>query len=375
MKIGALERLVALVRSCLSSGAPRQALMLRMDRLPPALSRPHHLRLADTALQPLLQASRAELFHLPGPRWVVVWRGDAEDALLEAVDALDQLLRGSATTLSDLAVLYELPEHADLLLEALDDGSAASDAAEAATDFPPLDPALLTLLEASLAQADVTRFARRRSVWQIGRQGAALIWEERTLSVRELADGLVPGHDLTAEPWLFRRLTRTLDRRMLALLASPGELQKAGPFAFELNVATLVGADFLRFDANLPLGLRGNVIVSLPPADIIADARTFTFASAFARTRDYRLMLRDGSPELITLLAPAALEFDYLQVPWSDDLPQRAAALSAYVRPEQVVLTNCTSRQALAWGREAGMRYFCGPAADRVGLGEPATAA
>ncbi len=372
MTAGALARLTTLVRSCMSSGAQRQVLMLRIDRLPAALSRPHHLRLADTALKPLLRAARAELFHLPGPRWAVVWRGDSEDALLQAVDRLDHLLEGSAIPLPDFAVLYELPDQADLLLEALDGAPRLPDAPINA-DFPPLDPALLTLLEASLAQADVTRFARRRSVWQLDEGEAALAWEERTLSMRELADGLVPGHDLTAEPWLFRRLTRTLDRRMLALLSSPGELHQAGPFAVELNVATLVGPEFLRFDANLPPGLRGTVTVSLLPADVIADARTFGFASAFARSRGYRLLLRDATPALLAVLAPVTPEFDTLQLPWSDELP------SGPFRPPggsgQLVLTGCNSLAALAWGQQAGIRHFSGPAADRVGLGEAAVAA
>ena len=371
----ALERLKSLARNCASSGAPRQILMLRIDRLPVSLSRPHHLRLADTALKPLLRASRAELFHLPGPRWAVAWRGYAEDALLEAVDLLDHLMQGSGIPLSDLAVIYELPGHADLLLEALGDDGPVMPAAEPHGDFPPLDPALLTLLEASLAQADVTRFARRRATWQIGREAPVLAWEERTLSVRELADGLVPGHDLMAEPWLFRRLTRTLDRRMLALLASPGELQAAGPFAIELNVASLVSAEFLRFDAHLLPRLRGNVILSLAPADVIADPRAFAFASAFVRSSAYRLLLRDATPELLAVLAPVAREFDWLQLPWDEALAKRPGSLGGGDRAEQIVLTGCNTHGAIAWGRGAGLCYFSGPMADRVGLGEPAAAA
>ncbi len=375
MTAGALERLSSLVRNCVSSGAPRQVLVLRIDRLPVSLSRPHHLRLADTALKPLLRASRAELFHLPGPRWVVAWRGDAEDALLEAVDTLDHLLQGSGITLPELAVLYELPDQADLLLEALGGDGPAMPDPEPNPGYHPLDPALLTLLEASLAQADVTRFARRRSIWQLGREAPVLAWEERTLSVRELADGLVPGHDLTAEPWLFRRLTRTLDRRMLALLASPGELREAGPFAIELNVASLMSSEFLRFDANLPPGLRGNVTLSLPPADVIADPRAFAFASAFVRSLGYRLLLRNATPELLAVLAPAARVFDLLQLPWDEGLAERMAKLGNFANPEQMVLTGCTTRHGIAWGRGLGLRHFSGSMADRVGLGEPAAAA
>ena len=57
--------------------------------------------------------------------------------------------------------------------------------------------------------------------------------------------------DVQKDPWLFRRLTRTLDRRMLSLLASPGRIDVAyGPFALDLNVASLLSPEFLRFDAS-----------------------------------------------------------------------------------------------------------------------------
>lgn len=85
MNILPLERLVSLVRDCQRSGVTRQVLLVRADRLPPELSRPHHLRLAEDALLPLLGASRAMLFQLPGPQFAVTWRGEAEQALLEVL--------------------------------------------------------------------------------------------------------------------------------------------------------------------------------------------------------------------------------------------------------------------------------------------------
>ena len=127
--------------------------------------------------------------------------------------------------------LYDLPDTGHLLLETFArEIRQAGGAATAGNAALALDPSILALLEGCLAQADVARFARRKSVWQIDGVHGSLAWEERALSIEEITDELAPGYDLRAEPWLFRRLTRTLDRRMLALLASPGELAAAGPF-------------------------------------------------------------------------------------------------------------------------------------------------
>ena len=86
MKQDGFDRLAALVASCATAGVARQALLLRVDRLPISLARPHHIRLAEAALAPMLRLPRAELFHLPGPSLAVVWRGDAELELLDVID-------------------------------------------------------------------------------------------------------------------------------------------------------------------------------------------------------------------------------------------------------------------------------------------------
>jgi len=381
MRAASAERLTALIENCAASGVTRQALLLRTDRLPTTLSRPHHLRLAEAALSPLLGVSRAQLFHLPGPRFAVTWRGDAESVLMDVVESLDHLLEDAplgTPTLRELVFLYDLPTHGDLLMDALDD-TVAPQAAPPPAPGAPLDPAGLATLEAALVQADVARFVRRRPVWRLGRREAATAWEKRTLSVGELAAGLLPGHDLHASPWLFRRLTRMLDRRVLSLLTSPGELTNAGPFALDLNVASVLSPEFLRFDTALPGVLRGRVTIELMPADVMADPAAFIFARGFARARGYRLLLRDVTPPLVRVLSLPALEMDHLQLSWSPDLmgldPAADAQFLAACAPERAVLARTDDQAALTWGLQAGIRLFQGAAADALALGERGIAA
>lgn len=362
MSEGGFDRLVALVANCTTAGIARQALLLRIHCLPASLTRPHHIRLAEAALAPLLRLPRAEIFHLPGPSLAVAWRGEAEAELLDVIDALEHLVsdpHAGSPALSDLVALYDLPATGDLLLGAFAALPAAAPPI-AADPALPLDPAFLTLLESCLAQADVTRFARRQPVWRLGDTDAGLAWEDRTLCLSELTDALAPGYDLQAEPWLFRRLTRTLDRRLLALLASPGELASAGPFAIGLNVASLLSPDFLRFDAALPPALRGRVVVSLSAADIVADAGSVQFACGFARARFYRTLLRTDSVGVLAVLSPAALDFDYVAVPWSESLTMQDQDAIAQHTPGRLVLTACDTQPALDWGMAAGVRLYAG---------------
>ena len=270
--------------------------------------------------------------------------------------------------------LYDLPQQAEAVLSALSGTADAGHVPEASAGEP-LDTDALAELEASLAQADVARFARRRAVWRLSGGPVTLAWEKRTLSVHEMTTSLMPGRDVRADPWLFRRLTRTLDRRMLALLSSPGELAGARPFALDLNIASLLGAEFLRFDAALPTALRGRVTIELMPADIMADTGSFVFARSFARARGYRLMLRQATPELLRVLSPEALELDHLQLRWSASLADWEAEMVGTLSPGRLVLTRTNEPAALIWGARAGIRLFQGTAADAAGLGERSNAA
>jgi hypothetical protein len=372
-----VERLTALVRDCQRAGVTRQMLLVRTDRLPAGLTRPHHLRLADAALLPLLSANHALRFHLPGPQFAVTWRGDAENALLEVLQSLKLLLEDApigTPPLEDLVFLYHLPGEAELLLEALKAPPEPPPGAEPAA-LPGLDIESLATLEANLSQADVARFARRHPVWRLTDGPPSIAWERRTLSVQELTAGLLPGCDVQKDPWLFRRLTRTLDRRMLSLLASPGELAGVRPFTLDLNVASVLSPEFLRFDTALPAPLRGKVIIELMPADIMADAASFVFARGFAKARGYRLMLRNATPALLRILSLEALEMDHVQLRWTPALAEAKAETIGALSPGRMVLFRASGAAALEWGARAGIRLFQGPAADAAGLGERSSAA
>jgi hypothetical protein len=186
-----------------------------------------------------------------------------------------------------------------------------------------------------------------------------LCWELRLLSISELTETLVPGTDITAEPWLFRRLTRVLDRRMLALLSAPDELRGAGPLGLSLNVASLLSPEFLRFDAMLPGVLRGRVVIGLAAGDLLADPAAFIFARDFARVRQYRLMLRGITPDLIEVLPLRRTGLDLVEVPWSREL----AAIDLERLPldlRSTVLVGVDMPEALAWATQHAPGFLAG---------------
>ena len=365
------EGLCVLVRECASSGIPRRALLLRLSHVPEELARPHHLRLARAALDPLSHADRARVFQLPNGDVAVVWRGEAAAALRASLEAVLLLFADEQERVPDpaaLALSFRLPDEADRLLEAVQEallppGEDAAAAASGTETAEPIDPPALASLENALAQADVARFVRRRQICErLPEGGFRLRWEKRGLSVVEIAAALLPERAVRGDPWLFRRLTRTLDRRMLVLLAAPQELHNARPFGLNLNVASILSPEFLRFDAVLPATLRGQVVIDLLPADIMADPAAFLFARDFAHDRGYRLLLRSVSVELLEVFPLRRIGLDLLSLRFTPELGRLDPDLAP---PDagSIVLAGADTAEALAWGQAQGISLYHGRAA------------
>ena len=362
---GDAGRLRALILECVEFGIARRALLLRLSQLPEDLAHPQHLQQARSALDPLVFADRARLFELPNGDAAIVWRGEATAALHASLDALLHLFTGEADRLPDpggFVISFRLPGEAEALLRAVAESHPLPARLPAAGTAPtaPLDPPALARLEAALARADVAHFVRRESICERLPDGSfRLSWEKRALSVSEIGATLLPERALQADPWLFHRLTRTLDRRMLALLSAPQELRGAGPFGLNLNVGSILSPEFLRFDATLPAALRGQVVIDLLQADIMTDPAAFLFARDFARDRGYRLLLRGVTAELLEVFPLSRIGLDLLRLPWSPALAPDLVVPDA----ARTVLSQADQAAALAWGRERGIRLYQGRAA------------
>ncbi len=366
-----LAALQGLVRDCAASGVERCVLLLRIDLLPQRLARPHHLRLMRDALDPLLSAERARLHDLPTGRLAVSWRGPAPALLQQSLDAMEHLLgagfRIGPATAQSLVRVFDLPREGAELLAAAgreDDADTATSRRQAipvALPRLPLDAAALAAMERQLAGADMTRFARRKPVHRLDGGQVRLAWERRTLSITELAETLAPGRNVQADAWLFRRLTRVLDSRMLALLSAPFELRGAGPFSLGLNVDSVLSPEFLRFDSVLPGSLRGHVVLEMQPADVLADPAAFAFARGFAQARGYRLLLRGVTATLLPLLCLPDMEVDFVQLRWTPALKRVAPATLQAGRAEWM-LSRADDLDAVQWGRNQGFALFEGRA-------------
>jgi hypothetical protein len=347
-----------LVRQTVISGTPRRAALLHMDQLPPALARSQYRLLARNILTTLAERDHAVSFELSHDRLAIVWRSRGPEDIERAMAALEHLMadlpQGQAVPVGQLMSVFDLPDQAPWLLDRLVE--ADHETRHGVDHGPGLDAALLTRLEEALVQADLSPFLRARPVMDVAGPTPVLAWEDRTVSCNDLVGCLCPGRHVQDGSWLFRRLSRSIDRRTLNVLTGPRELDVSRPFSLAISVASILSPAFLAFDAGLAAGLRGRIVLRLEEADILADAASFTFARNFAHARQYRLLLRDAGAGL---LDHDAAGLDFLELRLRPDMRAHPERLPAR---DKLVLAGVDDAALLDWARAQGCALVKGQA-------------
>lgn len=346
-------QLAELVQDCATLGIDRRVLLVQVPRRLGRPLRPGLRRLLDEQLEPFAMADRARLFRLPDEHRAVLFRGDSPGLDRAAAD-LGELLADPEEDATAVR-LCRLPADAVLVQRFL-----ARLGAVPANDRPPLaaprPPGLAELarVEAALAQADLSRFMRRRGIFRPAPSGLAPAWEHRAPDLAELAESVAPGIDLGADAWLLRRLRRTLERRVLALLTDMQELRAARPFLFDLSPAGWEEPGFARFDAALPRALRGALGVRLALADLIEQPARFARARDDLLARGYALVLEIGSPALAAGFPPELTGVAITELAW----PATGAALG------HVLLSGVPDAAATRAAQARGAALLAGPGVD-----------
>lgn len=236
-------------------------------------------------------------------------------------------------------------------------------------------------LETLLAAADIANLIRQQPICALTREDPPQrIFDEIYVSIADLQKTLAPGKDLTADRWIFQRLTRLLDRRVLKALNGGQRIAPTKSISLNLNVATLLTPEFEQFDRDLRVGARGSIMIELNLVDIFADIGAYAYARDLVQDRGYRICV-DGLTHLTaTFVDRAKLGADMVKIHWSPDIAadpagNQVAALATSVREAgaaRVVLCRCDDGRAVCTGLNLGIAMFQGRHVDNMlqkGLG------
>ena len=368
--------------------AGRIACEIHLSLLRPYHRRPHHLRIARKTLDSLVRKFDAGIYDLHNGNLVVIAKGasgpEINDCVLQvrALFAEDPLFTGAQGVVENLSFCtwYDLATDYEALLRrvrALDDARKVAVEADAQvargglgrSAGPDIGPTHLEQIEKAIEHADLANILRRQDVCAlIPGLRPEKIYHELYFSMYYLAQTLLPGHNITADDFLFRHLTRVLDRRMLALMTRREMLPMLKGAALNLNVRSVMAPDFMEFDKSTNVQDRGSLAIELPAIDVLNDPGDYFFARDFLKERGYKIILDGLHPLNLPLVDREWLGFDFLKLLWvpslhGDAIGQRASALKSAIDRigrERIVLCRLDDDLGLKAGEALGVTLYQG---------------
>ncbi|MDD3287952.1 MAG: hypothetical protein PHX43_02980 [Alphaproteobacteria bacterium] len=238
----------------------------------------------------------------------------------------------------------------------------------------PIRPELLAKLELALEKADVSNVVRRQTVCTLfeGKPPQPL-FEELYVSIEDLQNITTPGVDLLANRWLFQYLTQTLDKRVIMMLIRDG-VRGDRPFSLNLNVATILSPEFMRFEEIISPQLRGRLVIEMNKIDVFSDMGAFLFARDYLRDHGFRICLDGLTHHTLAYYDRSHLGFDLMKVYWTPDsidnmLPEMMPMIRNVVMEAgqaRTILCRCENAHAVDIGQQLGIVMFQGRHVERV---------
>lgn len=367
----------------------REMAHFHLSKLRPFNRREHHIRVAADAFEGMVKELLGQIFILNNSDIIFIFKTEAMGQVEQAIEKI-KFLFGDDPLLSEdegedqgFSTWFDVESDYDKIVEmarALADGGTNGKGSSGSAGVKSallakkdqgehLTPRTLDRLAEALKAADLTNMVRRQYVCAI--EGDQMVptptFSELFISIADLRETLMPGVNLTSSPWLFQHLTETLDRRVLSLLSKTEERDITGDISINLNVATLLSPDFLKFDENVIAAMRGNIVLELQQLDIFGDLNAYLFAREYVKERGYRICIDGVNHLTLPFIDRERLEADMIKLVWHPDIIHGGHDLTDKVKrqimltgPSRIILSRCDTEESIEFGRENGIKLFQG---------------
>lgn len=363
--------------------AGRRAIHVHLSRLRQENKRAQHLRIAANAFQNLFRSYDGQLFLLRNADMVFVTRLASREEIDSLMAKFRPLFSDDPVALTNdparpFYTVYDLESEYDAFLKLVEILAQQYRAVEAGPTMftpalEPLRPEELAHVDRALAQADISGLVRRQPICVL-LPGAAphAVFSELYVSIADLRNLIAPKVDLASSCWLFQHLTETLDRRMLAAIASLPEWKSVARFSINLNISTLLSDPFITFMESV--GSARALVIEVQMLDLAADTSDFMLARDFLHARGHKICLDGVTPLNVGLFDVGRLGVDMVKVLWSPEMgdpamTQRRSEIAGLVRrvgEARVILCRCGDAAAVDAGRALGVNLFQGRHVDRL---------
>lgn len=237
----------------------------------------------------------------------------------------------------------------------------------------PMGPMQLDQLERNLINMEIFQIMENQTAYVIaGNSRPQPIFVEHYISAVKVKEKLLPNYDIYADKWLFHRLTRTFDSKILQALPEISSI-KGQVVSININVETIFTGKFDAFITKFKQQNTQPLILEMRLFDVISDIRKYYEAREKLTQMGCRVCLDAMDIESLAILDRELLAVDFLKISWKQHYGQLIGgpvekkiidAISAQ-GSMRIILCHCDTEEALEFGKTVGVHMYQGFLIDR----------
>jgi EAL domain-containing protein (putative c-di-GMP-specific phosphodiesterase class I) len=366
-----------------------RAVHIHLSRLKPFHRRDYHIRVATNTFESYVKLYVGRIFVLSNNDLMFIWRDKSIADVEPAVDTLRYLFRDDPLAQDEseetgFCTWYNLNTEFQeylLLCQHLDEKSRKQQkqslTRETVTPLQPINADNLAQLEDTIHSADLSEHIRQQPVCVFSsgdKRTLHPVFDEFFVSIADLRNAVMPNIDLASNRWLFQHMTEVLDKRMLHYLCKRTFKTHASSFSINLNLGTLVGREFERFDEVVRRKWPGNVIIELNQVDLFSNLETYLNLRDEFHERGYRILIDNLNVESLSFVDRKSLKADFIKVAWREEMTdnvirKKYSEMDTLVQNsgrERVILCRCDTPTAIKFGQSLGITLFQGRYVDNI---------
>lgn len=189
-------------------------------------------------------------------------------------------------------------------------------------------------LISQIGQLDLTHFMRFRSIYDIHRSDDHLedteLYSEASVDTHDITRRALPDVDLEATPWLHRHWKSQVAEATFKHLAREITKHSATQIGIFLPMSMTVSDAFKKLQEQLPINMRGRVILEIDVLDYIANHERYSHQIDALRANDFLICIDKVTPDLFVQLDFSHAPIQFLKIiwqshvsKWSDDFREQ----------------------------------------------------
>ncbi|MCF8473367.1 MAG: hypothetical protein K9G26_01615 [Emcibacter sp.] len=232
----------------------------------------------------------------------------------------------------------------------------------------PMGPMQLDQLERNLVNMDIFRMMANQTAYVIvGDSNPQPIFVEHFIAVAEIKKSLLPNYNMHADKWLFQRLTRSFDNKLMQILPEKNMVQ-GQVVSININVETIFTPEFDKFITKFKRLHHQPLILEMALFDVISDIQKYFDARDKLTNLGCRICLDAMDVQSLAVLDREILAVDFLKISWKPNyknliggpMEKKIIAAIEAQGKMRIILCHCDTKEALDFGKSVGIHMYQG---------------